>query len=92
MKDTSRRGALKKMAGTVALSSLGFSLSQRVSATEMALPEKLRGRINHSVCRWCYDSIPLEDLCKAANEIGIKSIELTGPEEWPILKKYGLVS
>ena len=24
--------------------------------------------------------------------MGIKSIELTGPEEWPILKKYGLIS
>jgi len=89
---TSRRGALKKMAGTVALSTMGLSLSQRVSAAEMVLPEKLRGRVNHSVCRWCYKDISLEDLCKAANDIGIKSIELTGPEEWPILKKYGLVS
>lgn len=90
--DSSRRGALKKIAGTVGLSTLGFSLSQRVLAAEAELSFKLKGRINHSVCRWCYEGIPLEDLCKAANEIGIKSIELTGPEEWPVLKKYGLVS
>jgi hydroxypyruvate isomerase len=34
----------------------------------------------------------LEDLCKAANQIGLTSIELTGPDEWPLLKKYGLTS
>ncbi|MEO5914167.1 MAG: TIM barrel protein [Luteolibacter sp.] len=46
--------------------------------------------IHHSVCRWCYDSIPLEDLCIAAREIGISSIELVMPEDMPILKKHGL--
>jgi len=52
----------------------------------------LKGNISHSVCRWCYDKIPLEELCKAAKGIGIKSIELVDPDEWPILKKYGLTS
>lgn len=80
------------MAGTAVLSMVGASMAQRVFAAENALPENLKGRIKHSVCRWCYDGIPLEDLCKAAKEIGISSIELTGPEEWPVLKKYGLVS
>lgn len=89
---TSRRGAFKKIASTVVLSAVGANLSHRIFAAEAVLPEKLKGRVNHSVCRWCYENIPLEDLCKAANEIGIKSIELTGPEEWPILKKYGLIS
>lgn len=50
----------------------------------------LKGNIKHSVCRWPYSDIPFEDLCKAAKEIGIESIELTGIDEWPILKKYGL--
>jgi len=88
----SRRAALKKIAGAIVLSTVGANLSHRIFAAEAVLPEKLKGRVNHSVCRWCYEDIPLEDLCKAANEIGIKSIELTGPEEWPILKKYGLIS
>jgi hydroxypyruvate isomerase len=42
--------------------------------------------------RWCYNSIPFEELCQAAVEIGLKSIELVGPEEWPVLKKYGLTA
>jgi hydroxypyruvate isomerase len=51
---------------------------------------KLKGRIIHSVCKWCYPNIPLDDLCKVAKEIGLSSIELQGPEEWPTIKKHGL--
>jgi len=61
------------------------------SEIEDSLSElKLKGHINHSVCKWCYPNIPLEDLCKAAKKIGLSSIELLGPDEWPTLKKYDL--
>lgn len=53
-------------------------------------PKKLKGNINHSVCRWCYNKIPMEQLCIEAKKIGIKSIEIVGPSDWPILKKHGL--
>lgn len=85
----SRRSVLKATAATALLSG---NLLNRISASESALPVELRGKINHSVCRWCYPSIPLEDLCVAAAEIGLKSIELVGPDEWPMLKKYGLTA
>lgn len=87
----SRRTALK-MAAATSVALVGTSLTNRISAAEAVLETGLKGKVNHSVCRWCYESIPLEDLCKAANKIGLSSIELTGPEEWPILKKYGLTS
>lgn len=88
---TSRRSALQKMvAGTGAVA--GISLASQIEAAEAALSSNLKGRVNHSVCRWCYNDIPLEDLCKAAKNIGLTSIELTGPDEWPVLKKYGLTS
>lgn len=48
------------------------------------------GKTKHSVCKWCYDDIPLEDLCIASREMGIKSIELLMPEELPVLQKHGL--
>ena len=88
----SRRETLKTLAGSAAVAFAGVSLSTRVSAAEAALDMTVKGKVNHSVCRWCYQSIPLEDLCKAAKDIGLASIELVGPEEWPILKKYGLTS
>lgn len=80
------------MAGSAAVAIAGMSLSHRVQATERILDDKLKGKINHSVCRWCYNDIPFEDLCKAANAIGLASIELTGPDEWPVLKRYGLTA
>lgn len=92
MSNSTRRNVIKKLAGGAAVAFAGASLSHRVSAAEAVLEKGLKGRINHSVCRWCYNDIPLEDLCKAANKIGLASIELTGPEEWPLLKKYGLTS
>jgi hydroxypyruvate isomerase len=47
-------------------------------------------RIHHSFCRWCYAGIPLEDLCIAAKDIGVSSIELVMPEDLPLLQSHGL--
>jgi hydroxypyruvate isomerase len=52
----------------------------------------LKGNIKHSVCRWCFDFLPLEELCQVAKETGIKAIDLVGPGDWPVLQKYGLDS
>ena len=91
-KSSSRRSALKKMAATTVTAIAGGSLLNRISASESAVGDDLKGRVNHSVCRWCYKDIPLDDLCKASKNIGLSSIELVGPDEWPTLKKYGLTS
>jgi hydroxypyruvate isomerase len=52
----------------------------------------MKGNINHSVCKWCYGQISLEEFSLLVKSMGIKGIDLIGPEEWPILKKYGLTS
>lgn len=70
---------------------LGTALSQDVLAIQKTEAKYgLAGKVNHSVCRWCYNDISLDELCKAAVEIGIKSIELVDVKDFPILKKYGL--
>jgi len=46
--------------------------------------------MKHSVCRWCFKGIELDALCEAANDIGIHSIEIVGPKDWPTLKKHNL--
>ncbi|UBM60512.1 TIM barrel protein [Marinilongibacter aquaticus] len=86
---SSRRTALKTLTGTAGLS-LAYGLNARLSAAEKIMPAELKGRINHSVCQWCYGSIPLEDLCKASVEIGLESIELIGVDDFDTVKKYGL--
>jgi hydroxypyruvate isomerase len=49
------------------------------------------GRIKQSVCPWCFEPMPLETLCRNAAAMGILSVELVDPKQWPILKKHGLV-
>lgn len=86
----SRRDAIKKVA-TMALAGTALSsLTNRVSAHEQAMDAKLKGKVNHSVCRWCYNGIPLDELCKASKDIGIASIDLASPEDFATLKKYDL--
>ena len=86
----SRRSALGSLAGGAAAVAAAAGLSSRLNRAEAAVPAAMKGRINHSVCKWCYGKIPLEDLCKAASGLGLHSIELLGPEDWPTLRKYNL--
>lgn len=90
-KNENRRRALKNIiAGTAALSAgtMLSSFSQRAEAP----PFLLKGNVNHSVCRWCFSQLSVEELCIAAKDIGIKAIDLVGPKDWPTLQKYGLES
>jgi hydroxypyruvate isomerase len=49
------------------------------------------GRLKQSVCRWCYPKIPMDDFCRQAAELGLSGIDLVEPEDWPTVRKYGLV-
>jgi hydroxypyruvate isomerase len=86
----SRRSALRQLAGSAAALT-AVNLSTRLHAAETALGAKLKGRVNHSVCKWCYPKISLEDLCVAGKGIGLQSIELVEPNDFSTLKKHGLI-
>ncbi len=86
----SRRSALTKIASTSAVAVAAAQLAHRLNAADAALPTKLKGRIKQSVCRWCYDKIPLEELCQAAKNMGLHSVELLGVKDFPVLKKHDL--
>ncbi len=81
-----RKQALKSIAAAAA----GVVALPEMAKAMTSLPANLKNNINHSVCQWCYGSIPLEDLAKAAKEIGLKSIELLGPDKWDVVIKQGL--
>ncbi|MBI4874401.1 MAG: TIM barrel protein [Acidobacteria bacterium] len=53
------------------------------------------GRIQQSVALWCYAAAPwnwsLERLCRVAAALGLKSVELASPEDWPAIRKHGLI-
>lgn len=81
----SRRSAMKKMAGAAAI--VG---APALHLGSLDAPLKLKGNINHSVCKWCYGDFTVAELAKEAVKMGIKSIEIVGPDDYPVLKEYGL--
>ena len=83
--DQSRRSFIRVSAAAVVATA---ALAQRLSAVDEAVGEK--GVIRHSVCKWCYPKVSLEDLCLAGKEMGLSSIELLQPADFPTLKKHGL--
>ena len=50
-----------------------------------------KGRIHQSVARWCYKQIPLDDLCVAAAQMGLRGVDLLQPEEYEIPRRHGLI-
>ena len=86
----SRRTLLGGMAGAAALGAT-WPLASLGAAAE------LKGRIKHSACLWCYNGymtkqkMSLDEFCAACAKMGLRSVELTSPKEWAVMKKYGLI-
>jgi hydroxypyruvate isomerase len=85
-----RRTAIKGIVGAVAVTGV-----EKLTSLNMAnnkIERGLKGNVNHSVCRWCLDEMPIDQLCKEAKRIGMTAIDLVGPKDWPVLQKHGLYS
>ena len=89
----SRRSWLSLSAASgVAAAALGTqAATPAVTAADDASWKIEKGRIKQSVVQWCFNPMPLEELAQAAAALGLKSVEIVAPEDWPILKKHGLV-
>lgn len=84
-----RRTLLRTLAGAAAASTLPLG--------SLSWAAELKGRINQSVCLWCYNGymkksgMDLDQFAAFSAKLGLKSIELVGPDQWPTLKKHGLI-
>jgi len=67
-----------------------LSLGQAIHATNTSISGTGKQLFQHSACRWCYQDIPLEELAEKGVEIGLNSLELLRPQEWPIVQAKGL--
>ncbi len=76
------RRTLFQTGAAAASLALGASASQQKNG---------KVRLKQGVAQWCFKKMTLEDLCKESARIGIKGIDLVGPDDWPTVKKYGLV-
>jgi len=78
---------------TVAAAAAGAAVSGLVTPAAFGddSPAQLKGNIRQSVCKWCYDKIPLEQLAAEGKKMGLVAIDLLGPDSFDTLKKHGLV-
>ncbi len=79
--------------GAAAAASLA-SCSAGSVADEEAWTRAVNGRIRHSVCLWCFESSEwawdLDTMSGHAADLGLQSVELLTPEQWPTVKEHGL--
>ena len=80
-----RRRAMGVMAGATGAAALAGTMS--VGAADASA---LKGNLKQSACRWCYRGIELDELCRNAARIGLKSVELLDVDEFAIPARHGL--
>ena len=94
------RGATGIMAAAAAAAVPGVSHAappRRRRKPTATGPAVTKGRIKQSVANWCFMADcsvkpwSLEELCGNAAALGIESVELVDPPDWPTLKKHGLI-
>jgi hydroxypyruvate isomerase len=61
------------------------------AAADQTGPAVRNGRINQTICQWCWGKVPFEELCQHAVRLGVRGIDLVGPDKFDTLKKYNLV-
>jgi hydroxypyruvate isomerase len=83
-----RRDFLKN----TSLAGAALGLGPIVKGNTLSEGSALNGNIRHSVARWCYGHLQLEELCMLVKRIGFSAIDLIGPKEWSILKEHKIDS
>lgn len=89
-----RRDLLTGAAGAAVVAMAPTACSASVENTTGAAESGCarKGRINQSLTYWCYQKYwNVEQFCQVAKQLGCKAVGLVEPEDWHILKKYGLV-
>jgi hydroxypyruvate isomerase len=88
----SRRNFGLTAAGTVAAGAATIAAANaNPSAIADAPVDAKKGKLNQSVCKWCYGKLSLEEMCVEAVKLGLVGIDLLSPSDFPTLKKHGLV-
>lgn len=87
----SRRHALGTLAGGGALVAASFLAPPALSAAPVPSAKlNLKGNIRHSVSRWCFGKIPLEEFCLALKAMGVPALDLVEPADFPVLRRHDI--
>jgi len=87
-----RREVLKNIALGSGVLSLGGIMSSfyTINLLDKKVNFLLKNKVNHSVCRWPYQDIPLEEFARECAKMGLSGMDLLRPSEWETVEKYGL--
>jgi hydroxypyruvate isomerase len=78
--------------GVAALGTAGMVAAGATGpAAETELYRAKNNRVRQSVVPWCFKPMTLDELCVLAVRLGLPSVELTTPNNFPLLEKHGLV-
>lgn len=83
----------RKMLQSLTLGTAGIAISNSGFATQENSEDEsfmLKGNINHSVCSWTYNFIPLEELCGLVKKLRFSAIDLLAPKDWPTVQQHGI--
>jgi len=83
-----RREAISTLAGAAGGLMMAGGMTAANAAPAQAAKDK--GQLKHSVCKWCYPKIPLDDLCAKGGDLGLVSVELLSEGDWATTAKHGL--
>lgn len=90
------RAAVASALGVASISALGAKTASLDATTNTsdasANTTTLKRNIHHSVARWTFNFLSLEELCLVVRRLGFSAIDLVGPSEWHILKQHDVDS
>ena len=91
--DKLSRRTFIRSSSLIAAATVGGSLARAGYAGAADNVERIvkNGRIRQSVSKWCYGKIPLEQFCVLVKKMGMDAVDLLSPNDFPTLKKHGLV-
>ncbi len=80
MAELTRREAI----GMVGAAAVGAAMSRPIPV------QAAGGGLRQSVCRWCFNDIPLRDFFDQVRETGLTAVDLLDEEEWAVAREHGL--
>jgi hydroxypyruvate isomerase len=90
-----RKIARREIVKNVLLGTTAVAMAPAVSLASSGATtthQKLKNNIKHSVCRWTYNFLTVDELCKTVKELGFAAIDLVGPKDWNTLKSHEVYS
>jgi hydroxypyruvate isomerase len=76
------------------IAALGLPTAAAPVRAQAPAPAARKGRIKQALMRVNFGAgskLTFDDMCREAARLGYRGFDLAGPQDWPTLKKYGLV-